>query len=423
MYHTNQNFKMRNIIAFIFFFGLVNLSYSQTLTRFSDSDILAFKQVGDSAAVVVDKEIYKQQLVMITGEKHNEEMMYDSLYSVYLNYKKVDEYNGEQIVGKINTQLASDLRVKLKEYHPYFMSGGVFFYERKDYSQAASFFEAYCDIPFFNVFKEDLLIGTDSQASEEKLNSQRLDYDESVLLQTRYYAAVSAITGYDHKRAIRLLNSLISKPFKENDTFQESEIYELLADQYNQIGDNDNYINTLKIGVNKFPQSKYFLPSYINVHISSGQLEDAAYLLEQLMRDDPSNLCAYGVTLGNIYASINKYDEANNVYSGVLKKDSDCQNALEGLAVSYILEAQSLKEQVLKVTDKKQQKKIDKNVEKLYKKSYPLLENLRQKCLKGKGSGIEIKSVLIKLQNVYYNLKMEKEQEIIEEELAKYTHY
>jgi len=54
------------------------------------------------------------------------------------------------------------------------------------------------------------------------------------------------------------------------------------------------------------------------------------------------------------------YADAEAEYNKALAQDPNCERALEGLAVNYILQAQDLKEKTSTMTDRQQQIENDK---------------------------------------------------------------
>ncbi len=89
----------------------------------------------------------------------------------------------------------------------------------------------------------------------------------------KYYAIITAIQAEDHKRALAMLERAAKEPFIENSAYKESDIYELMASEYLNIGDSVSYIKALYDGAEKFPKSKYFVPNLVNIFIRQGDSE------------------------------------------------------------------------------------------------------------------------------------------------------
>ena len=77
---------------------------------------------------------------------------------------------------------------------------------------------------------------------------------------------------------------------------------------------------------------------------------------------------------------------------------------MEGLAVNYILQAQNLKDSSAQISDRKIQAENDKKTVEFYMMALPHLEKFSKNLKAREADASTIKSALIKLQNVYYNL-------------------
>ena len=196
-----------------------------------------------------------------------------------------------------------------------------------------------------------------------------------------------------------------------------------MASEYMQSGDTVNYMETLNLGASKFPASKYFIPNLINVYIRNGENEKAMDYLDQAIKNDPSNSCDLNSVKAALYSEREEFEKAEEEYNKALAQDEDCERALEGLAVNYILQAQNLKDVTAQITDRKVQAENDEKTIEFYMTALPHLEKFTQNLKNREADESTIKSALIKLQNVYYNLSnlgVDKSSELdaIEEELG-----
>ena len=220
----------------------------------------------------------------------------------------------------------------------------------------------------------------------------------------KYYAIITAIQSEDHKRALNMLERVAKEPFIENNAYKESDIYELMASEYMNLGDTVKYLETLNMGAERFPSSKYFIPNLINVYIREGNTQKAMDYLDTAIRNDPSNACDLNSVKGALLAENGDYVAAEAEYNKALTQDPNCERALEAIAVNYILQAQDLKEKTAMLSDRQQQMANDKITIELYQKSLPSLEKYVE-ILRGRNAEKhELESALLKLRNVYYNL-------------------
>lgn len=345
-----------------------------------------WKIYGDIGNKAFDNERTNQML----GKPTNNNVMFEGLLGSYRPYLVADSL-GElpDAKGKVKNKFRKDISGILKVNQPFYSNAGIHFYEQlKDYKRAADCFEIFWNIPDLPIF------------AEEKIAFQK----DSTFQIIKYYAILASIQGEDHNRAIRLLNRAAGEPFIENSSYKESDLFELLASEYIQTGDSAKYLDILNEGVQRFPQSSYFVNNLINIFIKKGENAKAMDFLDKAIANDPSNACDLNSVKGALLAETGDYENAETEYRKALAQDPDCERALEAIAVNYILQAQDLKEKTSMMTDRKQQAENDKLTVELYLKSLPSLERYLN-VLKGRSAPeAEIKSAMMKLQNVYYNL-------------------
>ncbi len=353
----------------------------------TSADPETWKIMGDIGNKAFDNERTKAML----GQNTNDKAMYDGLMESYLPYLKADslaELPDDR--GRIRNRVRKDISSILKANHPFYINGGVYYNEQNDYSKAADFFEIYWDIPTLPMF-----------AGES--NAFVLD---STYQTIKYYAIITTIQAQEHERALKMLERAANEPFIENSAYQESDIYELMASEYINLGDSAKYLEILYEGADKFPKSKYFIPNLVNVFIRDGQTEKALEYLDQAILNDPSNACDFNSVKGALLAESGDYTGAEAEYNKALAQDPNCERALENLARNYILQAQAIKEETALMTNRQQMVENDKKSIDFYQKSLPYLEKLEE-LLKGRNaSESENNGVLLLLRNVYYNLSV-----------------
>jgi tetratricopeptide (TPR) repeat protein len=333
--------------------------------------------------------------------------MYDGLMESYAPYLKADslaQLPDEK--GRVRNRVRGDIASILQANHPFYINGGVYYNDQGNYSKAADFFEVYWNIPTLPLF-------------EKPESTFSLD---STYQTIKYYAIITAIQAEQHERALAMLKRATSEPFIENSSYQESDLYELMASEYINLGDSAKYLETLYVGAEKFPKSKYFIPNLVNVFIRDGQTDKAIEYLEQAIANDPSNACDLNSVKGALLAERGDYEGAEAEYNKALSQDPNCERALEALAVNYILQAQNIKEASIQITDRQQQVANDEKAVKLYQASLVPLEKYAELLKSRNANESEKQSALLKLRNVYYNLSnmgidKSKEMEAVEKEL------
>ena len=373
--------------------GRDDLKEAQTLIQQASTnpetsnDPETWKVMGDIGNKTFDNERTKTML----NQQANDKVMYDGLMDSYRPYIKADSL-GElpDAKGKVKNKFRKDIAGIFKANHPFYINGGVYYNEQKNYGKAADFFEVYWNIPSLPMFKD-------------QNNAFVLD---STYQTIKYYAIISAISADQNERALAMLDRVSKEPFVENSAYKESDVYELLASQYEKMGDSAKFVETLNLGAQKFPSSKYFVPNLINVFIRKGEASKAMEYLDQAIANDPANSCDLNSVKGALLGEKGDYAGAETEYKKALANDPNCERALENLARNYIIQAQEIKEATATLSSRQQQVENDKKTVELYQKSLPLLEKLEQITKGRNGSKQEIEGVLMLLRNAYYNLSV-----------------
>lgn len=351
------------------------------------TDPETWKVMGDIGNKAFDNERTKAML----GQNTNDKVMYDGLLESYMPYIKADslaELPDDR--GRVRNRVRKDIAGILRANHPFYINGGVYYNEQGDYKKATDFFEIYWDIPSLPMFADQ---------------SDAFVID-STYQTIKYYAIITAIQAEDHHRALALIERAANEPFIENTAYKESDLYELMASEYHNLGDSVKYVEALHQGAEKFPTSNYFVTNLVNVYIRQGDTEGALEYLDQAIVNEPSNACDLNSVKGALIAETGDYKAAEAEYLKALAQDPNCERALENLARNFIIQAQNLKEETTLLSNRQQQVENDKITVELYKESLPLLEKLDQ-VLKGReASESEINSALMLLRNVYYNLSV-----------------
>lgn len=368
----------KTLFSLFFLLSVVN-SYGQ------EYSINEYKNAGDNAYNVFVGEQSKQMAELIdTSNKADEQKMYESLYEMYQNYLYIIQEGGNIVPYMLYQEIAS----RLKEGYTHFVNGGIYYYDKGDFKKAADYFLAHWNIPGLWIFQKDEFV---------------LDVTAQTI---KYYAVVSSLQSDDSKRTISLLNRLISEPYIQNDAYDENHPYELLAVEYQKIGDRDNYMRTLNYGMRKFKNNKFFMPTLINEYIMKNDLDGAIILLDESLKENVVSFCEVMGVKGSVYVQEKDMKKAEKAYKDALQNDPYCERALEGLGVLYILIAQDLKDAAEMAKSRKEQSEIDSETIVNYQKSLELLLKYRNVLEKRNAEKGDLISAFMKLQNVYYNLSL-----------------
>ncbi|MCK7537046.1 MAG: tetratricopeptide repeat protein [Marinilabiliales bacterium] len=130
-------------------------------------------------------------------------------------------------------------------------------------------------------------------------------------------------------------------------------LYTLLAEAYKAKGDNEAYLNTLKIGFERYPSNQNLLGYIINYYILEAENTDEAFkYLELAIEKDPTNAHFYSAK-GHLYDKMNKKEEAKVNYNKAIELKPDFFEAYYNLGVIYFNEAVALTEEANQIKDNK----------------------------------------------------------------------
>lgn len=376
------------------------------------TDPETWKIAGDIEYKVFDDQRTIESLKDATGKGSDEAAMYTGLYNMYAPYVKADELGQlPDSKGKIKNKVRDDIQKNLRSAHGYYINGGIYYNDKQDFKKAADFFEIYWEMPNLEMFKDSKL---------PLVNPLDTANTYHVI---KYYASISAVQAQDHDRAIRLLNKIIDEGYAPNSAYKESDPYELLAAEYKTKNDSVSFSNVLAKGAQLFPDNVFFTSNLINEYIKGGRIQDALTYLDQAIANDPNNTCDLMTVKASLYAEQKDYTNAEPTYLAALNADENCEKALEGVGVLYVLQAQDLKELAGQTTNRKEQAELDEKTSALYLKALPYLEKYTDLLRTRNADKADIRLALTKLQNVYYNLSLlkidkSKELEAIDKELG-----
>lgn len=367
------------------------------------TDAETWKVAGDIENTAFEQERNNQ----LFQKDFKEPVMYEALMATYVPYITADSLGQlPDEKGKIKNKYRKDIIKKFTENHPYFINGGVYYNDKKDYSKAADFFYTYWQIP--------------SLAMYEGEKDNAINTNDSTFQTIKYYAVLCAIQADQHNRAIDMLKKIQSEPFTANSTYDESGVYELLATEYQEIGDSVSYKATLLDGANKFPSNQFLTANLINQYINENKYDEAIDYLDKAIANNPNNACDLISTKAYAYAQMKEFKQAEDSYTKALATDPNCEKALDGLSVAYLLQIQDLKNEA-STKSGKESLALDDQAKELYKKTLPLLVQYKSALESRSADNSILSNIVYKLQNVYYNLNMNDEYKKTSEELKTLT--
>lgn len=381
---------------------------------FTDSETSLDPETWKIAGDIENKQFDTERTKAMLQKSPDSIAMYTALYASIQPYMTADSLGlipDEK--GKVKKKYRKDIASIMRANQPAFAEAGIYYYNKRDYLNASRFFEQYWNIPTLSCFDDD----------KEKIQINDPQF--------KYYAVIFGIQAASdaegsqkdqlNKRSISLLKKLINETYVENETYKEQDPYELLVSQYQVMGDTVNFTEALELSAKKFPNNKFFTQNLINEYIKAGDTDRALAYLDKAIEDAPEAACDLYSVKAALYSEKKDHTTADKTYQTALTKDSNCERALEGLAVSYIVQAQDLKEQAGNVSVQKDRVALDDQAKALYEKAAPLLEKFKSLLVERQADDRDLKGAYVKLQNVYYNLDDEAKYEDATKILESYT--
>ena len=342
------------------------------------------------AGFIEDQQFNNENKKQMLGQKPNEPVMYQALGEILPYFEKayeLDQLPNEK--GKVKPKFTKNIKGILSANHVYYINGGAFYFDQKEYQKAYDFFEQYLKISDMEMFKGEQVAARDSN-----------------FMTVQFYAAVAATQLKNHDLAVKALERAKSTDYRRNDIFQ------YLCYEYEQAKDSVNFEKTLMEGMNNFPNEPYYLMSLINTYIYSNRNEKAIEYLNTAIAKDANNAQLYDV-LGRVYETgLKDYAKAEESFKKALEIKPDYAESLSNLGRVYFNQAVNKQGEANMINDaKKYQEELAKAKE-FFKQALPYFEKAHQ--LKP-----DEREYMTALRGIYYNLNMGDKFDAIEAEMNK----
>ena len=339
---------------------------------------------GDIGNRAFDNEVTRQVL----GQQANERAMFDGLFESFAPYVKADSLGQiPDARGRVRNQVRRDIASTMRANHMHFINGGIFFNEQGNFARAADFFQMFWDIPTLPMF----------EGSREAF---QLDETFQII---KYYAVLMALQAEQYSRALVMMDRILSEPFIPNSEFTESDIFELKASTFQQLGDEEGFSRTIRTGAARFPDNEFLVLNYIHAMITNDQIQEAINFIDGAVAANPALSCDLISVKGALFAEQGDLEAADREFRRALAISPYCERALESLARSYIVRAQELREDSWRLP-RAEQVANDRFVLEGYQAALPLLETLDRVLQDRSAPQQDLNNVLLLLRNVYYNL-------------------
>ena len=343
-----------------------------------------------TAGFIENQEFDSERLKQVLGQKPNDVVMYTALGEIMPYFKKALELDAmPNAKGKVKPKFTKNIKSIIAANHVYYINGGAYYFDQKDYKKAYSLFKE-----FTNISESDLF------ADNEDVSKK-----DSTYLQIKFYSAIAATQMGDSKLAIEEYEFLKPHDYRTND------VYQYLCFEYEKAKDTVNFVNTLEEGVLKFPKEEYYITSLINIYIYSNQNEKALKYITSALEQKPS--AQLFDVMGRVYETgLKNNEKALECFNKALELDPSYSESLGNLGRVFYNEGAHKLDEANAISDNTKYQAALAEAKVLFEKARPYFE----KALKVKPEETEY---MVGLRGIYYNLDMGPEFEAIEAKLNK----
>lgn len=332
------------------------------------------------AGQVEDAQFNAESAKLYLGQQPNEPVMYEALSQslpYFLKAYDLDQQPNEK--GKVKPKYAKSIKTTLAANHIYYLNGGAYYFDQREYKKACDFFDQYVEIanlPFF---------------ANEKVSAR-----DSNFMIVQFYAAVSSTQVGDSEFAIKNLLRAKDSPFRQYD------IYQYLCYEYAQQKDTVNLERTLEEGIKVFPDSSNFILELINLYIASNRNDKSIELLNDVIARDPNNQQLYHA-MGSVYErGLKDFEQAETYYKKAVDIAPENTVALSNLGRIYYNQGVNKLGEANLISDARQYAEEKAVAKEFFLKALPYFK----KAHDNEPSEMEY---MIALRGIYYNLDMGKE--------------
>ena len=340
------------------------------------------------AGLIENKQFDVERSKELIGQKADDKTMYLALKGIMPNFIIADSLDmSPDAKGKVKSKYRKDMKAIMTANKLYYINGGAYFFEHKDYQTAYDLFQQYLNIPNMKMFEGENLAATDSLYS-----------------QIKFYSAISLSQLGDPKKTIAAYLDM------KDDGYKENEVYQYLCYEYEQTKDTAGLIVALKEGAEKFPGESYYLLSLINQYIYTNQNDEAISYLNKAISVKPDDAQLYDV-LGRIYENKGEFDKAEESFNKSISLDPTYADAVGNLGRIYYNQAVEAQQIANEIADNNKYKTEIAKVKEMFRKALPYFEKAHQ-------MKPDERDYMVALRGIYYNLDMGEQFDKIEKELG-----
>ena len=208
-----------------------------------------------------------------------------------------------------------------------------------------------------------------------------------------FNTAITAQRIKKYDEAIDYYKKAIEYNYGDGDT------YTLLAQTYQEAGDDEKYVSTLKEGFEAYPANESLLGNIINYYLLEAENTEEAFKYLAVAREkDPTNPQFYSAE-AHLYDKLGDQEKAKEKYQKAIELDPEFFEAYYNLGVLYFNEGVELTDEANQITDNAKYEKAKAIADAKFKEALPYIEKSHE--LRPDDQGI-----MSTLKTLYYRLKM-----------------
>ena len=346
-----------------------------------------------TAGKIQEKYYNQENEKMYLQQPYNQDKFFGSLMKMFDYYLKCDDL--EQVPdekGKVVVKYRPELTNLLSGVRINLVSGGVTYFNENNNEKAFDLFSKYIDVADAPLFAS--------------LNYAETD---TLMYEIAYYATLAGLKLEDYNKALKYVDLAMNK----EDIAQKAIEYKAMA--YINLNDTANWIETLKLGVEKYPAVEYFYSNLISYYNNNGKPEELMAFADEMLAKNP--LPIFRFVKGFVFQNMKELDKAIEEYKICIEQDPNYTGAYRNLGICYCQIAQDLSDAASTLDVKSKAYKAKKEeINGYYKLALPIYEHLRKI---DDGTDPDVKNAWTNgLYTCYYMLNMGKEFEEIEKILG-----
>lgn len=283
--------------------------------------------------------------------------------------------------GRVNPEYRKENAQKLMQYRPNLFYGGTYHLRKGELDVAYDFFERYMDCD-----RQPLFTGYDLMTTDNRMG------------EAAYWATYSGYRKSDPVLTLRYAQ------LARRDTTKLDYTLQYTAEAWRALKDQEMYVETLREGFGRFPESAYFFPRLMDSYSAKGNYEQALAVAEEALATDSLNTL-FMLAKSTMLLNLGRYKECLDYSKQLI--------AFDGLATEAFYNAGTA---CLNIALKMDSRKQKKQITKMYQKALPYMETYRKLAPQETQKWGEA------LYRIYFNLNMGKQFEEIDRMLKDIKH-